>query len=285
MKKLLADDFLNLELINYDEYIYKNCIHEYFGDPVPIKLGEKIIYDPNFSVDPKNEIPFQAEYDDLIRLHYLVRTRKVTTILEFGVGKSTVVFADALLKNKSEFKSKIKDLRRSNPFECHSVDNSFKWIEECKKNIQQKFFEEEITHIHHSKLKTGTFLDKICTYYDPLPNISPDLIYLDAPDQYSAEGDIRGISTKHPDRMPMAADILTFEHFLIPGTLIIVDGRTANARFLKNNLQRNWHYFHAVNFDQHFFELLETPLGIYNERQIKFCLGDAYFDRLNLNKF
>ena len=77
------------------------------------------------------------------------------------------------------------------------------------------------------------FNNRVCTYYDPIPNICPDLIYLDGPDQFSPEKDIRGISTRHQDRMPMSGDILTFEHFLQPGTLIIVDGRTANARFLK----------------------------------------------------
>ena len=35
----------------------------------------------------------------------------------------------------------------------------------------------------------------------------------------------------------MSADILVFEHFLQPGTLIVVDGRAANARFLKTNLE------------------------------------------------
>ena len=109
--------------------------------------------------------------------------------------------------------------------------------------------------------------------YDNFPNICPDLIYLDAPDQFSSIGDVRGISTNHPDRLPMSADILTFEHFLLPGTLIVVDGRTANARFLKTNLQRDWIYHYSEEYDQHFFELKETPLGIYNKRQIEFCLG------------
>ena len=36
-----------------------------------------------------------------------------------------------------------------------------------------------------------------------LPNISPDLIYLDGPDQHSAIGEVRGLSTKHQDRMPI----------------------------------------------------------------------------------
>ena len=77
----------------------------------------------------------------------------------------------------------------------------------------------------------------------------------------------------YPDRLPMSADILAFEHFLLPRTLIVVDGRTANARFLKTNLQRNWDYYHSEEYDQHFFELKEAPIGIYNKRQIEFCLG------------
>jgi len=71
----------------------------------------------------------------------------------------------------------------------------------------------------------------------------------------------------------MAADILVFEHFLTPGTLIVVDGRSANARFLCCNLQREWAYQYSEAMDQHFFELKEEPLGIYNKKQLEFSLG------------
>jgi hypothetical protein len=272
---------LNLSSLNYEKYLDENPIYKFFGDSRSKNPSEKIVFEPYLSVNPENDVPFVAEYDDLIRLHYITRIRKATTIMEFGLGKSTVVLADALLKNKSELNSKIKNsLRRSNPFECHSIENSAIWIERCKKLIPKKFFEQGTSHIHNASLKMGTFSNRICTYYDPLPDISPDLIYLDGPDQFSSEGDVKGMSTRHPDRMPMAADILSFEHFLTPGTLIIVDGRTANARFLKSNFQRNWNYFYAKDFDQHFFELLEEPLGVYNQRQIDICLGKSYYERL-----
>jgi hypothetical protein len=58
--------------------------------------------------------------------------------------------------------------------------------------------------------------------------------------------------------------------FFLPGTLIAVDGRTANARFLKANFQRSWRYQYFKNFDQHFFELDESPLGVWNSRQMNF---------------
>jgi hypothetical protein len=219
-------------------------------------------------VDPENNQPFEVELDDLVRLHFLIVSRKVTTILEFGVGKSTVVFDHALAENKAKHKDFVlENLRRTNPFECHSVDNSKKWIDICRKS-----FKTQNVIYHYSKCRMGTFNDRACTYYDSVPNVSPDLIYLDAPDQHSILGDIGGISTRHKDRMPMSADILRMEHFLLPGTLIVVDGRAANARFLKSNLQRNWRYTYKVKFDQHFFELDEDPLGRLNNAQLDFQL-------------
>jgi hypothetical protein len=68
----------------------------------------------------------------------------------------------------------------------------------------------------------------------------------------------------------MAGDILSIEHFLLPGTVIVVDGRTANARFLRTNLQRNWSYSYFEQYDQHVFELTEEPLGAINAKHLDF---------------
>ena len=193
-------------------------------------------------VDPKNKIPFKANKNDLARLHYLVVSRKVITILEFGVGKSTNILADGLRINKNKYEKYVsKNIRKANPFELHSVDNNLKWINVCKKNLPKKLF--SFVTFYKTKVISSEFNGRLCTYYDNLPNIRPDLIYLDGPDQFSTIGSLRGLSTRSSDRMPMSADILSFEHFLTPGTLIVIDGRSANARFLKSNLQRNWDYF------------------------------------------
>jgi hypothetical protein len=171
----------------------------------------------------------------------------------------------ALSCNKEKFGELVsKNLRRSNPFELHSVDNYRKWIKKARIN-----FTTENTFYHYSKCLTTTFNDRICTMYNKLPNICPDFIYLDGPDQFGSIGTVRGISTRSIDRLPMSADLLAIEHFLLPGTLIVVDGRSANARFLKSNFQRNWDYKYIKEYDQHFFELNETPLGHFNERQFK----------------
>lgn len=90
------------KLTDYGDYLMKHPFHNDIGLEINInkKLDEKVIYDPYFTVNPKNSIPFQAEIDDLIRLHCLIINRKVTTIMELGVGKSTAVFDHALELNE-----------------------------------------------------------------------------------------------------------------------------------------------------------------------------------------
>ena len=265
--------------LNYKQYLEKNPIHKLFN--IDLKkygpINKKIERSPFETVNNK-EYKNSVELDDLLRLHYLITKRKVTTILEIGVGKSTVVFSDALRRNEELYGEYVRsNLRRSNPFECHSVDTNKKWIDKVKKENSKL----DNIEYHFAKCEIGAINHRICTFFNKLPNICPDLIYLDGPDQYSPKGNIRGISTQHPDRMPMSADLIAIEHFLVPGTLIVVDGRTANARFLKANFQRNWDYYHDPKFDQHFFELKESPLGSLNKKQIEFCLGKDWLKNKN----
>lgn len=279
MRKALGDsDFLSylFEDFEVDTYLSEHKVHELFNVDISA-ANSKVDKGLYLSVDPDNNEAFPVELDDLARLHYLITSRKVTTVLEFGVGKSTKAIGHALDINKKAYARFVKEnLRRSNPFELHSVDCMKEWIDACLKTIPAEF--EELVNIHYCPLEMGEFNGRLCTYYDQLPNICPDFIYLDAPDQFSAQGDVRGLTTAHPDRMPMAADILTIEHFLAPGTLILVDGRTANARFLKCNLQRNWRYHYEEEFDQHYFELFEPPLGRINKKQIEFSLKSSFIE-------
>ena len=274
-RDLLPDEF------EYKKYLEDNKLSQLLGIKAPEKPNEKLILPTVFSVDPENKLPFPAEFDDLCRLHYIARNRKVLTILEFGVGKSTVILGDAIRLNRKDYYDLTKEnIRRKEQYQVFSIDNYQNWINTCLQTIPEELINEGFNIIRYSDLEMGQFKDRICTYYSSLPNICPDLIYLDGPDQFSPKGEIRGLSTRHQDRMPMAADILSIEHFLQPGTLIVVDGRTANARFLISNFDRNWSYLYVPEWDQHFFELQESPLGIYNKRMIDHCLGDDFYKRL-----
>lgn len=263
--------FEELQKIGYMEYMFNQAlpreIEGFNATQIENHISDFELTMRN--IDPKNDQPFEPELMDLIRLHYLCTSRKVVTILEFGCGYSTKIFDHALASNKVKYEDFVKsNLRKSAPFELHSVDNSKKWIKHTKSK-----FSLNHTKFYFAKVRMTTFNDRICTLYDQIPNISPDLIYLDGPSQFGVIGKVRGITTSEIDRLPMAADILTIEHFLLPGCLIVIDGRTANARFLKANLQREWRYTYVGEYDQHFFELIEEPLGKLNAFQVSFSKG------------
>lgn len=219
----------------------------------------------------QTELPCKPELDDLYRLHRLIIDFRRITVLEFGSGYSSLVIANALAFNASMYGAEIQKLRRNNPFELHSVDNSEKYIAIASNRIPSQL--RKHVNFHYSSVSMGHFNARICTFYDHLPLVNPDLIYLDGPDQFNVHGEIAGWSTRHNDMMPMSADILRIEHFLTPGTIIIVDGRSANARFLKCNLQRDWLYEHDDLYDQHIFKLNEPALGKYNQKQLDFYDG------------
>ncbi|MBF0157474.1 MAG: hypothetical protein HQL57_09855 [Magnetococcales bacterium] len=232
-------------------------------------------YGPNDSVDPSHTEPYAPDWADLVRLHDLILQRRVTTILEFGCGHSTAIMAHALEENRRRHGAFVEaNLRRNNPFELHTIDDMPAYLEATAARLPPPLAAR--VHFHHSPVAMTRFNGRIATEYQRLPNICPDFIYLDGPSQHSVLGEVNGISTRHPDRLPMAADILALEHFLLPGTLILVDGRTANARFLATNLQRTWTSGHDPEADVHWFELRESPLGRLNAVQLRFSLGEEW---------
>ena len=99
----------------------------------------------------------------------------------------------------------------------------------------------------------------------------PDFIYLDGPNPKDVKGDISGMNFQCDERTVMAADILRMESTLLPGTFVLIDGRTNNARFLANNFQRNFQMIWHKEDDITTFELVEERLGKYN------LLGSDFF--------
>ena len=273
----MNDPFISRETqapLDYCQHNETYGIASWFGlEPLAGEdLSKKRTKSALASVDPSNETPFAPELDDLIRLHFLCLNRRVTTVLEFGVGKSTRVFAEAMRINESLHGNYVKKhLRRGDAFRVFSVDNAPKWVDHCKQELPQEL--RPFVNFTVADVEMTTFNDRICTAYRQLPNVCPDLIYIDGPGQFGAKGEVHGITTEATDRLPMSADILMLEPFLLPGTLIVLDGRTANARFLKHNLQGNWEYHEFPELELNTFELKEAPLGRINQAQLAYCLG------------
>lgn len=218
---------------------------------------------PNVANVATQEI-IPMDVDDLVRLHQLIRSRKSFTVLEFGVGFSTIIIADALLKNKMDWEQLDPQpkIRNRFPFQCFTVDTENQWIEKTKEKLPTAL--KAIVSFQLSTVEIGTHNGQLCHFYKNLPDVVPDFIYLDGPDPKAVQGSINGMSFQCNERTVMSGDLLLMEPILLPGTFVLIDGRTNNARFLANNLKREY----SINWDKvgdvTTIELTEERLGKYN---------------------
>ena len=235
----------------------------------------------------KNELIFQKiikltnnerikpDYIDLARIHKIIRKYKIFTSLEFGIGYSTFIISDALYKNKIEFEENKnnKIIKKNNMFENFCVDSSKKWIDAFKNDFKTHSFKKN-TIINYSSVYLDKFNNKICTFYRKIPSILPDFIYIDAPHSKDVKNKLENIDYTNNDFPVMSADVLKFENYLLPGCIILIDGRNTNARFLKDNLSRNWIYYESYEQAICLLYLNEKPIGLrnYNYLQYKFSL-------------
>ena len=193
---------------------------------------------------------------DLARLFKICRAIKPNRIIEYGCGFSSYIFNYYL----SNFDINIDSKKKLHIIEVHRkyLQHALSRFEEGKINID--LTSEICPVILDTKRDDGSH--KYLVDY----KFTPDLIYLDGPDP----ADIT--NTKFTDgdqRVPISSDLLTIESWLIPGTIIIVDGRIANVRYLKNNLQREWHWNTSVDNDCSIGILNESPLGKKNLSNLK----------------
>ncbi len=218
-----------------------------------------------------SKIPYKPDLRDLYYLYQFIFNNKRTTVMEFGSGWSSLIISMALTDLKKKYK--ISHLRRGNPFELFIIENEKKYLDITKKRVEtyrkKNFINIKINYLL-TKAKMTNYQGNISTEYDKLPMCNPDFIYLDGPDQFKIQGKINNLNIGHLDFVPMSCDILKIENFLLPGTMILVDGRKSNARYLKNCFKRNWKYIENVFKDQTVLYLNEKPLGEINQNLLNF---------------
>ena len=126
-------------------------------------------------VSGKLKTAFSPKLEDLVRLHRLVRSRKSFTVLEFGVGFSTIVLADALAKNERDWNrlDPPPKIRNRFMFQLFTVDASEHWLENTRRQLPGHLAER--VHLHHSEAEIGTFNGRLCHFYKRLPKHHPRL--------------------------------------------------------------------------------------------------------------
>lgn len=213
----------------------------------------------------------KPDLTDLYFLYQIITKTKRTTVLEFGCGFSTLIMSLALEDNKKKYMEQVKNLRRNDAFKIFSVDDSKKYIKICEDRIKKYDKNLKNFQIKYSNSNFINFFGNLSIKYKHLPKTSPDFIYIDGPSQLNISNTkTSGFDINHPDLLPISCDVLLIEYYLIPGTIICIDGRGGNAQFLKDNFKRKWKYIYFKNFDIHIFILKAPPLGKLSEKQLKF---------------
>ena len=267
-KKIKIPKKINTErLINFFKEKKLHDLIDFFYSSKKLSVNEVV---------SGNLPPYPPMLEDLYRLYQFIVLNKRTTILEFGSGWSSLIFNLALSENKKKYFSQVKSLRRNNPFELFILENQKKYLKKTKeklnfykKKIGSRFLNSKVNW-NYSEVYMTEINHKFCTNYKKLPRCNPDFIYLDGPNLFTTKNKINNFTVDHKDMMPMVGDILKFEYFLTPGTIIVTDGRTANAQFLNENFKRNWIYKYDEKFDQNLFYLDAECLGKWNKLQLNF---------------
>ncbi len=99
--------------------------------------------------------------------------------------------------------------------------------------------------------------------FKQLPDVVPDLVYLDGPDSETVKGSVHGLTTTPSSpsyknrRRPLTTDLLLYESLLRQSAYVIIDKRNHNTRFLRNKFLRRWHFRRDFAPDRYIFDLLD----------------------------
>ena len=199
---------------------------------------------------------FSPQFYDLYNLYVTVRRRRPQRVIEFRIGFSTLVLLRALHDNYVEDKKENFEQAEKRRGRLWSVEDSEEWIENTRNKIPD--YLQVYSTICHSEISIQVIDGELCHTYDKLPNITPELIYLDG--AVNVKGTVNGLSFDEggKTRGVVAADILLYESTLRPGAYVIVDKRYNNVFFLKRRLKRKY-IVHGFDYVTHLtsFELFE----------------------------
>jgi len=209
--------------------------------------------------------PYGPELDDLHHLYALARRSAAVSVIEFGSGWSTLVLALAVHENERSFAGSY-DVRHPNPFRVLSVDASAEYSARSFERLPDELRAHVIPHVSGARLVEHG--GRWASLFEDLPPFVADVIYVDGPEPDQVHGTIDGFSLTDPHGLPVAADLLRLEPMLWPETTVVIDGRTANARFLRDNLQRRWDHLRDPFGDRTTLFLDETPYGEISARHI-----------------
>lgn len=231
------------------------------------RMGEKklkipakeVIRDPNF---------FPADIDDLYRLYRLVRDTVVLSVIEYGAGWSTLALSQAIWENRENFCEEYIDQRNLNAFQLHTVDASKYFLESALNRIPDSLQSVISPRIAIPRLVSE---GENCTVlWSPAQRVDYDLIYIDGPEPEQVVRGEMDFPISNIYDLPIMGDMVRYESYILPSTLIMFDGRTSNYRHFKNHFSRDWISLSNFEKDYSLMYLNEDPIGSINKRHLSF---------------
>ena len=164
------------------------------------------------------KIPWEVIYFN----YNIVLKKKPDLILELGCGYSTITFAEALSKLDKGC--------------LISLEQGKIWLNKTNQICKQiDYFQKAKCKIILSDVLWKKIDDLQFSFYEKLPQCSPDIILVDGPDPKNVKGE-NYMNLNYP----VSGDLLNLEKKLKIGTIIIFDGRFKNFNLILKKLKRKY---------------------------------------------
>ena len=159
---------------------------------------------------------------DIVNIYEAAKLARV--VVEFGCGVSTLAIAHALKQKGSGV--------------VYAVEADVKWASLVREAAARLSLSEHCVVFDSTPVLTLRDF-QVVSFFSKLPDVRPDLIYLDGPSSAQVNGNSHGLTMSGLEFI-VAADPLLYEWSFYAGAKIIVDGRINNVRFLERNLRRKY---------------------------------------------
>jgi hypothetical protein len=216
----------------------------------------------------RDQAIFPPDIDDLYRLYRLVRDTAVISAIEYGSGWSTFALSKGIWENKESFGDNYIGYRNLNAFKLKTVDASSFFLKKAINRIPISYQSVVLSQVATPKLVTE--YNQCSVMWTPVQRVDYDLIYIDGPEpeQVVREQTEFPISTIYD--LPIMGDLVRYESYILPSTLILFDGRTSNFRHFKRHFSRDWKYVSNLQSDYSLMCLNESPIGSINAQHLDF---------------
>jgi len=202
----------------------RRTLYEALERPARLRLGPALLAD--LARRPATAKP--PVWPELAVIHREIRRLRPQRVLEFGSGCSTLVIAQALAENAAE----------GHPGFLESLDADPHWGQVTIDSLPPRL--ADYCRVAVVPAIPAEHAGIPAWRHREVPPPPFDFIYLDGP-------------ALTPER-EAALDLLDLEAELAPGTVVLVDGRYPNCRFLEAHLRRRWrrrrrHLLHQTRYE------------------------------------